>query len=62
MSDLEIRDLTVDAEFHKEGFICMTIYDSSEWSVSCQSLTVNQVKNLMSHLQRALDEHGERNE
>ena len=49
--------LEADSVFDFDGLILISMFDGD----MC-NLTVNQVKNLMSHLQRALDEYGERNE
>jgi len=48
-SELEVMD-----SFDEDDVLCIQTYD--EWS----DLTVNQVKDLMVHLQRALDEHGDK--
>ena len=48
--------LEVDDTFDSIELLGISITDGYSWT----NLTVNQVKDLMSHLQRALDEHGDR--
>ena len=55
MSKLEVND-----RFGDDGYLEFVLTD--DYGDLYDWLTVNQVKNLMSHLQRALDEYGERNE
>ena len=50
-------DTNFDSERELEVIMNDCGYESRDYS---EWLTVNQVKNLMSHLQRALDEHGGR--
>jgi len=65
MSDYEIvqgsGELFFGGEFNKHSheLFVATYDDSGNWHPEFW-LTVNQVKNLMSHLQRALDEHGDK--
>jgi hypothetical protein len=47
--------LEADSVFDFDGLILISMFDGD----MC-NLTVNQVQDLMSHLQRALDEHGDR--
>ncbi len=57
---LTLRNMEVDDGFDTSGYLCILIDDPLDFTCQASSLTVNQVKNLMSHLQRALDEHGGR--
>ncbi len=50
--------LGLDTYFTHNGTLEFTWFDGG--FCSSEAYTINQVKNLMSHLQRALDEHGDK--
>ena len=54
-------ELCFDGEFnrHSHELFVNTYDDSGNWHPEFR-LSVNQVQDLMSHLQRALDEHGDK--
>ena len=61
LSTYNAEELIVAGEFnpHNNCLPLNTFDDSGNWHPEFW-LTVNQVKDLMAHLQRALDEHGDK--
>ena len=55
------ESIIVEGNFSKYDELWVEVYNDEGECYPQFQFSVNQVKNLMSHLQRALDEYGDRN-